>query len=70
MNEVMSVYDKGAPALRNVEVPKYDADKPTVAVLLANESTEVFDFLVPYEMFAMTESYNVYGVAPIVKLNR
>ncbi|MCC8437325.1 DJ-1/PfpI family protein [Brevibacillus sp. M2.1A] len=64
MNEVMSVYDKAAPALTNVQVPKYDANKPTVAVLLANESTEVFDFLVPYEMFAMTEAYNVYGVAP------
>ncbi len=35
-----------------------------MAVLLANEVTEVFDFLVPYEMFAMTEAYNVYGVAP------
>ncbi|MGO0059361.1 DJ-1/PfpI family protein [Brevibacillus fluminis] len=64
MNEVMSGYDKATPALTNVQVPKYDANKPTVAVLLANESTEVFDFLVPYEMFAMTKAYNVYGVAP------
>ncbi|MET3292136.1 UNVERIFIED_CONTAM: transcriptional regulator GlxA family with amidase domain [Brevibacillus sp. OAP136] len=64
MNEVMSVYDKADPALSNVQVPKYDANKPTVAVLLANESTEVFDFLVPYEMFAMTKAYNVFGVAP------
>jgi transcriptional regulator GlxA family with amidase domain len=55
MNSGMSVYDK---------TPPYDAGKPTVAVLLANEVTEVFDFLVPYEMFAMTEAYNVYGVAP------
>lgn len=60
----MSIYDKDVPALTNVQVPKYDAGKPTVAVLLANEVTEVFDFLVPYEMFAMTEAYNVYGVAP------
>ncbi|WP_409345973.1 DJ-1/PfpI family protein [Paenibacillus sp. MBLB4367] len=64
MNAGMSVYDKAAPTLTNVQVPKYDANKPTVAVLLANEATEVFDFLVPYEMFAMTEGYNVYGVAP------
>jgi len=64
MNAGMSVYDKEAPALTNVQVPSYDAGKPTVAVLLANEVTEVFDFLVPYEMFAMTAAYNVYGVAP------
>ncbi|MFD0716304.1 DJ-1/PfpI family protein [Paenibacillus sp. GCM10027626] len=64
MNAGMSVYDKAAPSLTDVKVPKYDANKPTVAVLLANEVTEVFDFLVPYEMFAMTEAYNIYGVAP------
>ncbi|MBB6671861.1 DJ-1/PfpI family protein [Cohnella nanjingensis] len=64
MNAGMSVYDKAPPALTDVQVPKYDANKPTVAVLLANEVTEVFDFLVPYEMFAMTEAYNVYGAAP------
>ncbi|MFC5407665.1 DJ-1/PfpI family protein [Cohnella soli] len=64
MNESMSVYNKTAPELKNVQVAEYDANKPTVAVLLANEVTEVFDFLVPYEMFAMTGAYNVYGVAP------
>ncbi|GIO15162.1 hypothetical protein J19TS2_47170 [Cohnella xylanilytica] len=64
MNAGMSVYDKAAPSLTDVQVPEYDADKPTVAVLLANEATEVFDFLVPYEMFAMTGAYNVFGVAP------
>ncbi|SYX84062.1 DJ-1/PfpI family protein [Paenibacillus alvei] len=64
MNAGMSVYDKAPTALTDLQVPKYDSNKPTVAVLLANEVTEVFDFLVPYEMFAMTEAYNVYGVAP------
>lgn len=64
MNTGMSVYDKAPPSLTNVKVPEYDASKPTVAVLLANEATEVFDFLVPYEMFAMTKAYNVYAVAP------
>ncbi|MFC3746660.1 DJ-1/PfpI family protein [Paenibacillus sp. GCM10012306] len=68
MNSGMSVYDKTPPSLTNVQIPQYDAKKPTVAVLLANEVTEVFDFLVPYEMFAMTESYNVYGVAPDRKI--
>ncbi|WP_268625199.1 DJ-1/PfpI family protein [Paenibacillus alvei] len=64
MNAGMSVYDKAPTGLTDLQVPKYDSNKPTVAVLLANEVTEVFDFLVPYEMFAMTEAYNVYGVAP------
>ncbi|WP_336790025.1 DJ-1/PfpI family protein [Paenibacillus sp. MMO-177] len=64
MNTGMSVYDKAPPSLTNVKVPEYDASKPTVSVLLANEATEVFDFLVPYEMFAMTKAYNVYAVAP------
>lgn len=64
MNAGMSVYDKAPTALTDLQVPKYDSNKPTVAVLLANEVTEVFDFLVPYKMFAMTEAYNVYGVAP------
>lgn len=52
------------PALQGVSVPAHDPKKPTVAVLLSNPTTEVFDFMVPYEMFAMTESYNVYAVAP------
>jgi putative intracellular protease/amidase len=68
MNAGMSIYDRAAPSLTDVKVPEYDANKPTVAVLLANEVTEVFDFLVPYEMFAMTEAYNVYGVAPDRKI--
>lgn len=68
MNSGMSTYDKSALVLNNVQVPEYDASKPTVAVLLANEVTEVFDFLVPYEMFAMTEAYNVYGVSPERKI--
>ncbi|MFB5675320.1 DJ-1/PfpI family protein [Paenibacillus terreus] len=65
MQESMSVYDKPVPAsLQSVQAPAYDSKKPTVAVILANEVTEVFDFLVPYEMFSMTGSYNVFAVAP------
>ncbi|MCY9664332.1 DJ-1/PfpI family protein [Paenibacillus alginolyticus] len=52
------------PALQGVSVPEHNPKKPTVAVILSNPTTEVFDFMVPYEMFAMTESYNVYAVAP------
>ncbi|MCM3698778.1 DJ-1/PfpI family protein [Paenibacillus macerans] len=65
MQEAMSVYDKPVPAsLQNIQAPAYDSKKPTVAVILANEVTEVFDFLVPYEMFSMTGSYNVFAAAP------
>lgn len=65
MQESMSVYDKPVPAsVHSVQAPDYDPNKPTVAVMLANEVTEVFDFLVPYEMFSMTGSYNVFAAAP------
>ncbi|MEW9700032.1 DJ-1/PfpI family protein [Paenibacillus sp. SI8] len=65
MNDSMSLYENQTlvPA-QQVLPPTYDPNKPTVAVLLANEVTEVFDFLVPYEIFAMTEAYNVVAVAP------
>ncbi|MFH5183554.1 hypothetical protein ACHHV8_13550 [Paenibacillus sp. TAB 01] len=52
------------PALQDMSVPEYHPEKPTVAVLLSNPTTEIFDFMVPYEMFAMTDFYNVYAVAP------
>ncbi|MGG1550981.1 DJ-1/PfpI family protein [Paenibacillus ferrarius] len=52
------------PVLQALSVPEHNPNKPTVAVLLSNPTTEVFDFMVPYELFAMTESYNVYAVAP------
>ncbi len=55
-------------ALEEIDIPKYDPKKPTAAVLLGSASTEVFDFLVPYQMLAMTEAYNVYAVAPDKKV--
>ncbi|MBE1442514.1 DJ-1/PfpI family protein [Paenibacillus sp. OAS669] len=65
MQEAMSAYDKPVPAsLQSVQAPVYDSKKQTVAVVLANEVTEVFDFLVPYEMFSMTGEYNVFAAAP------
>ncbi|NGQ95295.1 DJ-1/PfpI family protein [Brevibacillus sp. SYP-B805] len=51
------------PALQGLVKPAYDPNKPTVAVVLGNPTTEVFDFMVPYEMFVMTDAYNVYAVA-------
>lgn len=43
--------------------PRYDAAKPTVAVLLGNTRTEATDFLVPYAMFVESGAYNVFAVA-------
>ncbi|MFD0675683.1 MULTISPECIES: DJ-1/PfpI family protein [unclassified Paenibacillus] len=53
-----------APFLQGVKKPEFDPDKPTVAVVLGSPITEIFDFMVPYEMFAMTNAYNVFAVAP------
>ncbi|GAA4726812.1 DJ-1/PfpI family protein [Brevibacillus fulvus] len=54
------------PSLEGVKIPAYDPHKPTVAVVLGDSSitTEDFDFLIPYELFAMTNAYNVFAVAP------
>ncbi|WP_134686949.1 DJ-1/PfpI family protein [Brevibacillus migulae] len=46
------------------KVPIHQPNKPTVAVVLGSPITEIFDFMVPYELFAMTDAYNVYAVAP------
>ncbi|MDR6224621.1 DJ-1/PfpI family protein [Desmospora profundinema] len=47
-----------------VEPPPYNPNKPTVAVLLGSDSTEVIDFLAPYELFSATKHFNVFAVAP------
>lgn len=61
-----SVYQGTFPEWQDVSIPVHDSEKPTVAVLMSDASTttEVFDFLIPYDLFAMTEAYNVYAVAP------
>ena len=56
--------EQPVPAIENVAIPKHNTQKPTVAVVLGSPTTEVFDFMVPYKMFSMTNSYNVYAVAP------
>jgi AraC family transcriptional regulator, transcriptional activator FtrA len=43
--------------------PNYDANKPTVAIVLGDPLSEVTDVLGPYTLFAMSEKYNVYTVA-------
>lgn len=44
--------------------PRHDPEKPTVAVLLGADLTEITDALGPYEMFARAGVFNVYAVAP------
>jgi len=51
------------PSLQGLEKPQHDPQKPTVAILLGNESTEGLDFTIPYQLFSMTGAYNVYAVA-------
>jgi putative intracellular protease/amidase len=43
--------------------PVHDPAKPTVAIVLAPEGTNVADALPPYEVFASTGAFNVYTVA-------
>jgi putative intracellular protease/amidase len=60
-----SVYEGPVPAsLNDVPPPVYDPNKPTVAVVMGNVTTEVFDFMIPYDLFSRTEAYNVFAVAP------
>jgi AraC family transcriptional regulator, transcriptional activator FtrA len=44
--------------------PAHDPSKPTVAVLLGADVTEITDALGPYEIFSRAGRYNVYMVAP------
>ncbi len=48
----------------SLSTKSYDPTKPTVAVVLGSNRTEVTDFLIPYQLFSASEAYNVYAVAP------
>jgi AraC family transcriptional regulator, transcriptional activator FtrA len=54
------------PFYANAELPRpiHDPGKPTVAILASNEGTEITDLLAPFEVFAASEAFNVYTVAP------
>ncbi len=48
-----------------VELPApkpYDPSKPTIAILVGTQSTEVADFLIPYDVFSAAGAFNVYSV--------
>lgn len=48
----------------NLPAPAHDPSKPTVAIVASNNGTEITDLLAPYEVFAASEGFNVYVVAP------
>ncbi|PYI51345.1 DJ-1/PfpI family protein [Paenibacillus flagellatus] len=58
-----SIRQEPVPSLDGLKKPAHDASKPTVAVILGNETTEGMDFTIPYQLFSMTGAYNVYAVA-------
>ena len=58
-----SIRQQPVPSLDGVQKPPHDPNKPTVAVILGNETTEGMDFTIPYQLFSMTGAYNVYAVA-------
>jgi AraC family transcriptional regulator, transcriptional activator FtrA len=52
-----------AHAAIDAPAPKpYDPGKPTIAILVGTQSTEVADFLIPYDIFSATGAFNVYSV--------
>jgi AraC family transcriptional regulator, transcriptional activator FtrA len=59
-----NVRHESVPSIQGVDIPQYNPNKPTVAVVLAESTTEDFDFLIPYTLLSMTDAYNVYAVAP------
>ncbi|AEI43122.1 DJ-1/PfpI family protein [Paenibacillus mucilaginosus] len=64
MNEWMTDSDKPVGPWPKVQVAEHDPHKPTVAVVLGSQVTEVMDFMESYELFARTQAFNVYAVAP------
>lgn len=50
--------------LARIPRPPIDPTRPTVAVVLGADLTEITDALGPYEMFARVGTYNVVTVAP------
>lgn len=49
----------GAPPTKS-----FDPTKPTVAIVLGSDQTEITDFLIPYQIFSASGAYNVFAVAP------
>ncbi|MFC5529612.1 DJ-1/PfpI family protein [Cohnella yongneupensis] len=63
-----NVRHETVPSLQGVDIPSYNPDKPTVAVVMAESTTEDFDLIIPYALLSMTDAYNVYAVAPDTNL--
>jgi AraC family transcriptional regulator, transcriptional activator FtrA len=61
---VMSHASNPVAFVDKVSPPVLDPNKPTVAVLLGSDITQITDFLVPYNIFSVSQAFNVYAVAP------
>ncbi|MEO8287098.1 MAG: DJ-1/PfpI family protein [Chloroflexota bacterium] len=57
----LDIPQTGAGAL---STKSFDPTKPTVAIVLGSDRTEITDALIPYEIFSAAGAYNVYAVAP------
>jgi AraC family transcriptional regulator, transcriptional activator FtrA len=53
----------------SLHTKSYDPTKPTVAIVVGSDRTEITDALIPYEIFSASGAYNVYAVAPERKAN-
>jgi putative intracellular protease/amidase len=53
----------------DLEPPVHEPNKPTVAIVMSNDWTEITDFLGPYAVLTTSEAYNVYALAPERKLS-
>src|SRR5262245_12519980 len=49
---------------KSLEGKEFDPSKPTVAIVLGSDQTEVTDAIIPYRLFSEAGAYNVYTVAP------
>ncbi|WP_232716904.1 DJ-1/PfpI family protein [Gordonia metallireducens] len=58
-----AVLPAAAVSMASERAPEFRPDRPTVAILLAAEGTNVADSLAPYEVFARSGAVNVFLVA-------
>jgi putative intracellular protease/amidase len=58
-----SRYGQPEATAATAPVPTHDPDKPTAVIVVGNAGANVADVLVPYDVLATTEAFNVYTVA-------
>lgn len=63
-DDVYPAQPAGLPEPPRAAPPRFDPDRPTVAIALGPDGANVADALAPYEVFADTGKFNVVTVAP------